>query len=147
MKDGTPEANISRKPGIYTKTLIRASFANDSEASISGKSIDIKDVECFKCHKKGNYSNKCPDAKGKDGKEFFKLRQLEDPSVEKKKEKLIRQIRIRHSDLNCGNYDPFLRHWIKIYDLSGQVCDPSRHGPGVRRHRCQLQYHIDPSHA
>jgi 5-formaminoimidazole-4-carboxamide-1-beta-D-ribofuranosyl 5'-monophosphate synthetase len=51
----------------------------------------------------------CPDAKAKDGRGYFKARQLEDPSVDKKEEKSIRQIRIRHSDLNTGHQDPFLR--------------------------------------
>ena len=66
--------------------------------------------ECFKCHKKGNYANKCPDAKVKDGKGFFKVRQLEEPSMDKKEEKSIRQIRIRHLDLNRSDTDPFLHY-------------------------------------
>ena len=74
-KDSTPEAHISRKSGSYTKSL-GASFAKDSKASISGKSIDIN-VECFKCHKKGHYADKCSDAKGKDGKGFFKRQKLD----------------------------------------------------------------------
>ena len=45
--------------------------------------MDLKDVECFKCHKKGHYANKCPDAKSKDGKDFFKVRQLEEPTIDK----------------------------------------------------------------
>jgi len=45
--------------------------------------MDIKDVEFFKCDKKGNYANKCPDAKVRDGR-LFKVRQLEDPSIDKK---------------------------------------------------------------
>jgi len=57
--------------------------------------MDLKDIECFKCHKKGHCANKCPDAKTKDGKRYFKVRQLEDSSVDKKDEKSIRQIRIR----------------------------------------------------
>ena len=60
----------------------------------------------------------CSDAT-KEGKGYFKVRQLEEPSAEKKHEKSIRQIRIRHSDLNSGEYDPLLRYWIKIYYLSG----------------------------
>ena len=54
--------------------------------------MDIKDVECFKCHKKGHYANKCPDAKAKDGKRFFKVRQLEEQYAEKMNEKSIRQM-------------------------------------------------------
>ena len=76
--------------------------------------MDLKNIECFECHKKEHYANKCPDAKRKDGKGYFKARQFEDPSVDKKEEKSIRQIRIRHSDLNTGYHDPFLRYWIKI---------------------------------
>ena len=77
----------------------------------------IKDVECFKCHKKEHYANKCPDANAKDGKGYFKARQLGVRSVDKNEEKSIRQIIIRHFDLNSGYHDPFLRCWIKIYDL------------------------------
>jgi hypothetical protein len=42
------------------------------------------------------YANKCPDAKTKDGNGYFKARQLEDPSVDKKEEKSFRQIKIRN---------------------------------------------------
>jgi len=85
--------------------------------------MDLKDIECFKCHKQGHYANKCPDAKAKDWKGYFRVRQLEDPA-EKKDEKSIRQIRIRHSD--SGEYDPFLCYRIKIYDLSGPFRDPAQ---------------------
>ena len=122
------EASIPRKSGSYTKAPIGASFAKDSKPSNVGNTRDIKDVECFKCHKKGHYANKCPDAKAKDGKGYFKARQLEARSVDKDEEKSIRQIRIRHSDLNTGYHDPFLRYWIKIYDLSGPVRDPTHPG-------------------
>ena len=66
-------------------------------------------------------TNKCPHAKSKDGKSFFKVRQLEEPAIDKKDKKLMRQIRIRHSDLNHSDPDPFLRYWIKLYDLVGSV--------------------------
>ena len=52
------------------------------------------------------------------------------PSIDKKDEKSTRHIRIRNSDFNSG--DPFLRYWIKIYDLSGPVRDPSH--PGYLAH-------------
>jgi len=42
-----------------------ASFAKDSKTVNSGKTMDLKDVECFKCHMKGHYANKCPNAKAK----------------------------------------------------------------------------------
>ena len=61
----------------------RASFAKDSKVSSSANTVDIKDVEYFKCHKKGHYTNKCPDAKEKDGK-GFKVGQIEDSSNDKK---------------------------------------------------------------
>ena len=38
------------------------------------------------------------------------------------------RIRIIHSDLNSGYHDPFLRYWIKIYDLSVPACDPTHPG-------------------
>ena len=50
--------------------------------------MDIKDVECFKCHKKGHYANKCPDAKAKDGTGFFKVRQLVETSAAKNESKI-----------------------------------------------------------
>ena len=91
----------------------------DAKVSSSGKMMDLKDIECFKCHKKGPYENKFSDAKAKDRKGYFNVRQLEDPKDEKKDERSIRQIRIRHSDNNSEYHDPFLRYWIMIYDLSG----------------------------
>ena len=100
-----------------TKTPSGASFAKETKVSNCGKTMDLKDVECFKCHKKGHYANKCPDAKSKDGKGIFKVRQLEEPTIDKKDEKSIRQIRIRHSDLNRSDPGPFLRYWINLYDL------------------------------
>ena len=58
--------------------------------------MDLKDVECFKCHKKGHYANKCPDAKSKvDRKGFLKVWHLEEPANDKKDDKAIRQLRIR----------------------------------------------------
>ena len=90
-KDRTPEAHISRKSESYTKAPAGVSFAKDSKSSNSGKTMDVKDVECFRCHKKGHYANECPDAKAKakDGKGFFKVRPLEEPSAEKTDEKSI----------------------------------------------------------
>ena len=52
--------------------------------------------------------------------------------MDKKDEKSIRQIRIRHSDLNRNDPDPFFRYWIKLYDLAGPVRDELHPG-----------YHID----
>ena len=53
---------------------------------------------------------------------FSRVR-LEEPAIDKKEEKSIRKIRIRHSYLNRSNSDPFLRYWIKLYDLAGPVRD------------------------
>ena len=52
--------------------------------------------------------------------------------MDKKDGKFIRQIRIRHSDLNCSDPDPFLRYWIKLYDLAGPVRDELH--PGYLAH-------------
>ena len=46
--------------------------------------------------------------------------------------KEIRQIKIRHSDLNRSDPDPFLRYWIKVYDLAGLVRDAA--DPGYLAH-------------
>ena len=89
-KIGLRNLTYPRKSGSYTKAPIGPSFAKDSKAAISGKSFDIKDVECFKYHKKIHYANMCPDAKRKDGKGFSKIWPLKDPSVDKKEEKSIR---------------------------------------------------------
>ena len=86
MLIGFQEAPIFRKSGRNTKSPIGASFAKDSKSSNAGNTTDIKDVECFKCHKKGHYANKFADVKAKDGKGYFKARQFEDPSVDKKEE-------------------------------------------------------------
>ena len=104
-KDRSAHGPISRKQGISSKTLYGASFAKETKVSNSVKTIDLKDVECFKCHKKGHCANKCPDVKSKDGKYFFKVRQLEESTNDKKDEKAIRQIRISHSDLNRSDPD------------------------------------------
>ena len=61
-KDKGADGPISRKQVIYSKTPSGASFAKETKVSNPGKTMDLKDVECFKCHKKGHYANKCPDA-------------------------------------------------------------------------------------
>ena len=76
---------------------------------------DLKDVECFKCHKKGHYANKCPEIKVKDGKPPVKVRKMEDSGPKSDPEaKSVRQIRIRYSDIEEQNSDPFMRHWILL---------------------------------
>ena len=64
-KDRSADGPISRKQGFTTKTPSRASFAKETKVSNSGKIMDLKDVQCFKCH---NYANKCPEIKAKDAK-------------------------------------------------------------------------------
>ena len=71
--DRSADAPIPRKQGNYTKAPFGASFGKDSKVSCSGKTMDLKDIDCFKCHKKGHYAKKCPDAKAKDGKGYFKV--------------------------------------------------------------------------
>ena len=51
------------------------------------------------------------------------MRQLEEPATDKKDEKSIRQVRIRHSDLNRSDPDPLLRYWVKQNDLARPVRD------------------------
>jgi len=81
----------------------------------------VKDVACFKCHKKGHYANKCPKIKATDAKGAFKVRKVDNSSVKEELEaKSIRQIRIRYSDLNAEREDPFIRYWIILTDL-GQL--------------------------
>ena len=46
--------------GFTSKTPYGATFAKEMKVSNSGKTLDLKDVECFKCHKKGNYAKKMP---------------------------------------------------------------------------------------
>ena len=48
-KDRSADAPIPRKQGNYSKTLSGASFGKDAKVSSSGKTMDLKDVECFKC--------------------------------------------------------------------------------------------------
>ena len=76
----------------------------------------MAEVECYCCHKKGYYANKCPEAKAKDGKGVFKVRKMEEPVSDKAVEepKPIRQIRIRFSNLTMEDKDPYIRYWIKV---------------------------------
>ena len=53
-------ANGRRKKGICRKAPTGASFAKETKVSNLAKTMDLKDVECFKCHKKGHNANKCP---------------------------------------------------------------------------------------
>ena len=78
-------------------------------------------VECFKCHKKGHYADKYPEAKAKDGKSSLKMRKIDDSGPKQEPEaKSVRQIRIRYSDIEDNRNDPFMRHWIILSNL-GQI--------------------------
>ena len=53
-KDRSTDGPISRKQRIYIKTPSEACFAKETKISNPAKTMDLKDVECFKCDKKGN---------------------------------------------------------------------------------------------
>ena len=57
-KDRIADGPISRKQGFASKASFGASFAKEPKVSNAGKPMDLKDVECFKCHKKGHFANK-----------------------------------------------------------------------------------------
>jgi len=59
-EDRIPESHVSRKIGNYTKTHTGALPEKDCKVSSSTKTMDIKEIECFKCHKKEHYANNCP---------------------------------------------------------------------------------------
>jgi len=77
-------------PGATPRLLQLGPLSRKTKIS-SSKTIDIKDAEYFKCHKKGKTDNKYSEAKAKDGKVFFKVKQLEESSIEEKDEKSIRK--------------------------------------------------------
>ena len=54
-KDRSPDDQVSRKQGSYSKALSGESFGKVSNPT---KTMDLKFVECFKCYKKGIYANK-----------------------------------------------------------------------------------------
>ena len=68
---------------------------------------DLKNVECYRCHYKGHYANKCPEANPKDRKRTLKVRNVEAVSEKAVEEpKSIRQIRILFTEMNTENNDP-----------------------------------------
>ena len=75
------------------KTLSGSSPVSSSYSNKSGKDFeekDLKDVECFKCRKKGHYANKCPKIMSKEkSKGVFKVRK-EDQSDGKSVDKVIK---------------------------------------------------------
>jgi len=59
----------------------------------------------YRCHKKGHYANKCPEAKAKDVKGSIKMRKVEDSSAKSDAEmKSLRQLRIRHQ-IRCSDIE------------------------------------------
>ena len=88
-------------------------MVSKKSGSLSSRVDDLKEVECFKGHKKGHYANKCPGIKLKDGNPPVKIRKIEDSGPKSDPEaKSVRQIRMRYSDIEEQNSDPFMRHWI-----------------------------------
>ena len=62
-KGGENNFLAGASPGIFKK-------------SGSSRVDDLKDVECFKCHKKVHYANKRPEFKVKDGKAPMKIAKI-----------------------------------------------------------------------
>ena len=118
-KDG----HLSRKQGSYTKAPSGASFGKDSK--LSHEDNGLEGYRLFQVPQERKLGIKYSDTKTKVGNGFFKVSQLEEPSNDRKDKKSIRQIRIRHSDLNRSDPGVFLRYWIKVYDLVGLVRDSS----------------------
>jgi hypothetical protein len=112
------------KPG---KIVSGPSAVSYVKSGSSGKSADLKEVECFKCHKKGHYANKCPEAKDKDSKGVFKVRKL-GSSESAESDATIRHVRIRYSDLGSEGSDGFLRYWFLILDLGDPVQSSTNEG-------------------
>ena len=70
---------------------------------------------------KGTLCNKCQEIKVRDGKPPVKVGKIEDSGPKSDPEaKSVRQIRIRYSDIEEQNSDPFMRHWIILKNL-GQI--------------------------
>ena len=84
--------------------------------------------------KKGHYANKCPEANPKDSLGIFKVRKVEELVSHKAVDELksIHQIRVRFSDINAENNDPFIRYWIKVYG-NGKPEDGT---PNLREKMC-----------
>ena len=98
-----PAAVSNFKKGGENNSSAGAPFSGFKKSgSASSRGDDLKDVECFKCHKKGHYANKCPEIKVKDGKPPVKVRKMDDSGPKSDPEaKSVRQIRIRYSDIEA----------------------------------------------
>ena len=78
---------------------------------------DTKDVECFKCHKKGHYANKYPEIKAKDAKGAIKERKVDDSIV---KEERKRNLSVRFASgilISMEREYPIMRYWIILSNL------------------------------
>ena len=76
------DASVTNK-NFSPKTFSSLSPVSSSYSNKSGKEFkekDLKDIECFKWHKKGHYANKCPEIKSKESKGVFKVRKMEEQS-------------------------------------------------------------------
>jgi hypothetical protein len=99
---------VSKKPG---KTNVTAKMVS------TGKSVDLNDIECYHCHKKGHYANKYPDIKAKDSEGVFKVQKAKEADDPKSDEPVIRQFGIRYSDIQNETNDDVIRHWVRVLDL------------------------------
>ena len=90
-------------------------------------------MECYKCHKKGHYANKCPEIKAKDTKGPLKVRKMEEGITQDDVEKsLFFQIRVRFSDLESETKDPFMIFWVILSNLGHERIGVPNEGHPVR---------------
>jgi len=66
---------------------VSSSYSNKSGKDFKEKYL--KEVECFSCHKKGYYVDKCPEIKAKEAKGVFKFRKMEEQSETKSDDKVV----------------------------------------------------------
>ena len=77
---------------------------------------DLKEVEWFRCHKKRHYANKCHESRAKET--TLKFWKIDNSGPKSESEvKSVRQIRVRYSEIEDKRPDPFMRHWIILYNL------------------------------
>ena len=106
-----------------------ATFSPYKKSGSFGVKDVLKDVECYKYHKKGNYANKCPEIKAEDIKEPLKVRKMEEGNnKEDPEKKSIRQIRARFYDLEIDIKDPFMRYWTILSNLGQMRIGPENEG-------------------
>ena len=112
MKKSEPKKEFNKEKRHYPKSV--ATFPKKYEAkSTSGELFsplqeiwdtfgakdELKDVECYKCHKNGTLCNKCPIMKAKDTKWPLKVLKMEESNIKEDHEtESILQIRVRFSD-------------------------------------------------